>query len=158
MRLRALFTTAVVGAAVAATALAPHVAAAATRSAGAGWSCDYWQGGEMNFVPPGVGKTATWSTGYGQLNQPWDGGEVTVLETSPTTLTLVSVQLSPGWTDVINQAGPPKVVVQFTNTGGGGGVPANTLRLRSFFRIYLTRHTTNVYQVTENIAVCVPAT
>jgi hypothetical protein len=166
VRLRALFTTAATGAAIAATAMAPQVSAAAQAAplSAIKWACHYEGGGPFNYGAditidaPGVGKTFTLSTGDGQLGQPWYGGEVTGRETSTTTLTLVSVHLSPGWTDVINQAGPPKVVVQFTNTGGGGPLPPNTYRIRSFFSIETTPRTPGAYYIVENQATCVPAT
>ena len=157
MKLRAPFIAAVVGGTMAATMLAPQVASAAAHSTSPGWSC-YLNGGATQVFPaPGVGQARSYGTGYGYANKPVYGGQTRVVETSTTTLTFVSVHLSPGWTDVINQAGPPKVTVQFTNTGGGGGRPANTVRLRSFFTIYLEHNTTNVYLIKEQLAICAPA-
>lgn len=163
MRPRALVGTAALGATIAITALLPQ-AASASNSSTISWSCHYEGGGpgnegaDISINAPGIGKTFVLGTGDGQLNQPIYGGVVTGKETSLTTLTLVNVQLSPGWTDVINRAGPPKVVVQFTNTGGGGPLPPNTLRIRSFFSIEQWPAASGAYYIVENQATCVPAT
>jgi hypothetical protein len=151
---------------MAGSALAPEVASAAHAAPNSAikWVCHYEGGGpgnegaDISIRAPGIGKTFTLSTGFGQLNQPEYGGETTGLETSTTTLTLVKVHLSPGWTDVINQAGPPKVVVQYTNTGGGGPLPPNTYRIRSFFSIEQWPVASGTYWVVENDSICAPAT
>lgn len=166
MNLRVLFTTAVVGATMPAAAMGPLVASAAhaAPSSGIKWSCRYQGGGpgnealDVTINAPGVGKTFKMGTGFGSGNGTEYGGITTGLEQSLTSLTLVSeTHLTPGWTAVINQAGPPKVVVQFTNTGGGG-LPPNTYRLRSFFSIETTPRTPGAYYIVENFALCVPAT
>lgn len=162
MKLRALFIAAAVGGTMAASALAPQVASAAhdTTHSAIKWVCHY-EGGQSegdaySITAPGVGKDFVMGTGDGPGNGTEYGGVTTGLETSLTSLTLISVtQLTPGWTAVVNQAGPPKVVVQFTNTGGGG-LPPNTLRLRSFFTIEPWHGSSN-YVIVENVATCVPA-
>jgi hypothetical protein len=152
VRLRAVVIAPAVAAVMLATAVVPHVASASSHVITA-WSCTYTASHRSTFDAPGVGRTFSWNTDYPSGSYLLVG-TVKALETSTTTLVLVSAKPGTGWTDVVNKAGPPKVVVQFTNTGGGGGVPPNTLRLRLFFTIdppYYQR-------ITENIAVCVPAT
>ena len=151
MRLRAVVIAPAVAAVMLAGAVIPHVVSASSNVATA-WSCTYTASHRSTFDAPGVGRTFSWNTDYPSGSYLLVG-TVKALETSTTTLVFVSAKPGAGWTDVVNKTGPPKVVVQFTNTGGGGGVPPNTLRLRLFFTIdpYYQR-------ITENIAVCVPAT
>ncbi len=151
MRRMQLLLALTVGATVTAIVLAPEVAAAAPHPATA-WKCTFTASHRSSFDAPGVGRTFSWNTDYPSGSYQLMG-TVSALETSPTTLTLVSATSGRGWTDVVNMAGPPKVVVQFTNTGGGGGAPVDTLRIRTFFTI-----DPNYERITENLAVCVPAT
>jgi hypothetical protein len=162
MRVRALFIAAALATTVTVSALAPQVASAAHKSSQSTttWVCHYeggqQEGDAQTIAAPGIGKTFKTGTGFGSGNGPEYGGITTGLEQSLTSLTLVSVtHLTPGWTAVVNQAGPPKVVVQFTNTGGGG-LPPNTYRLRSFFTIRPYQGT-SIYVITLNTATCVPA-
>jgi hypothetical protein len=108
MKLRAVFIAAGLTASLAATALAPQVVGAVGRP---GWQCAGPGGG--NELAPGVGNTLTESPVWDSAQDV--AGTVTVLETSTTTLTLVSATPTTGWTEKTVQGGPPRVAVTFTN-------------------------------------------
>jgi hypothetical protein len=105
-------------------------------------------GGVEHWDAPGVGNTFSWNTDYYGLLTTTVRREVTT-----STLAFVSVTPATGWTAVVEKTGPPKIVVQYTNTGGGGGAAPNTLRFRTFFSV-----NPNSGRMAENITECVPAT
>ncbi len=108
MKLKALFIAAGLTASLAATTLAPQVVGATGRRGG-----NARFGGLTPLLPQ------VWGT-RGPRSSIWDSaqdvaGTVTVLETSTTTLTLVSTTPTSGWTEKTVHAGPPRVAVTFTN-------------------------------------------
>jgi hypothetical protein len=136
------------------TLAAPQLVSAAPHSATT-WSCGAFgaaNGGVGHFDAPGAGNTFSWNTDY-PLYSGLLLGTVVVLEKTVSTLSLVSVQPGTGWTYVVEKAGTPRIDVQYTNTGGGGDAPANTLRFRTFFSIDTSRE-----RIAENVTACVPAT
>jgi hypothetical protein len=152
MKLRSIVLAAtMVAPLVVATAVAaPQLASAASTH----WVCGAYGaalGGVEHWDAPGVGNTFSWNNDYplyGQLLTTTVGREVTT-----STLALVSVAPATGWTAVVEKPGPPKIVVQYTNTGGGGGAAPNTLRFRTFFSV-----NPNSGRMAENVTECVPAT
>jgi hypothetical protein len=127
MRLRAVFIAAGFTATIATTALAPQVVGAVGRP---GWQCAGPGGG--NVLAPGVGDALTESPVWNSAQDV--AGTVTVLETSTTTLTLVSTTPTTGWTEKTVQEGPPRVAVTFTNA-------TDTVYVIARFGLYVARET-----------------
>ena len=127
MRLRAVCIAAGFTATIAATALAPQVVSAVGRP---GWQCAGPSG--VNAAAPGIGDTLTQSPVWDSAQDV--AGTVTVLETSTTTLTLVSATPTTGWTEKTVQEGPPRVAVTFTNA-------TDTVYVIARFGLYVARET-----------------
>jgi hypothetical protein len=131
-------------------ATAPVGAAAAPATT---WACGpYTNNGSYDAA--GVGVTDTLNAFYPTTTYPYIviTSALTFVEVSTTWLRLKSTAPDPGWTDVIIKTGNPRIDVQSTNTGGGGGQPPNTVRLRTFFTINKN------LRIQLNCTVCVPAT
>jgi IPT/TIG domain-containing protein len=127
-------------------ATAPVGAAGAPAAA---WDCGpYSYLGSFDAL--GVGVTDTKNAAYPTTTSPYivTTSALTFVEVSTTQLQLESTAPDPGWTDVIINTGDPQITVESTNTGGGGGEPANTLRLRTFLTI-----NTNL-RIQQNYTVC----
>jgi hypothetical protein len=141
MKLRALLIAAGLTASVAATALAPQVVGAVGPP---GWHCA--GPGGTNAFAPGVGNTWTQSPVWDSAQDV--AGTVTVLETSTTTLTLVSATPTAGWTEKTVQEGPPRVAVKFTNA-------TDTVLVIARFGLYLPKHT-GILGIRLNSYSCTP--
>jgi len=152
MKLRPLVLAIAMAAPLGATAAVatPQLVSGASTT----WVCGAYGaalGGVEHWDAPGVGNTFSWNNDdplYGPLLTTTVGREVTT-----SSLALISVTPATGWTAVVEKTGPPRIVVQYTNTGSGGGVPANTLRFRTFFSV-----NPNSGRMAENVTECVPAT
>jgi hypothetical protein len=117
------------------------------------WSCGPYSNLGA-FDSPGVGVTEAKNAAYPINTSPYIviASALTFVEVSTTRLKLKSTSPDPGWTDVIVKTGTPRIDVQSTNTGGGGGQPPNTVRLRTFMTINKN------LRIQQNYTVCVPAT